>query len=72
MYNLETAELIAQLIAIFPLALITAFWYYLGKLTGEGKREDRITSFWGVCAMVLGGIYITRYVPWALGLYVGG
>lgn len=72
MFDLNMPELFAQLIAITPLALVVASWYELGKMTGEGKRKDRITTFWGVSAMMLGGIYITRYVPWALGLYVGG
>lgn len=36
--------LIQSFIALLPLSFFTAFWYMLGIRTGEGKREDRITS----------------------------
>lgn len=60
--------LIQSFIALLPLSFFTAFWYMLGIRTGEGKREDRITSPWGIVVSVLGVMYVVRYVPWALSL----
>jgi len=60
--------LIQSLIALLPMSLFTAFWYMLGIRTGEGKREDRITSPMGIVVSGLGVLYITWYVPWALSL----
>lgn len=66
------SDTLALIIMLAPLALIVTFWYEVGKKTGSGEREDKFLTFWTGAVMGLGGLYVTQFVPWILGMVEGG